>query len=201
MMEPIEELERMMMDEDIPHEYRVLIAIKRFSWGNAESWAVDLDLPNIKTDTPAPMTQKRLAERLNIAKSTVNEDIQLWKEMKYLRENHPYLYPEDCCQKSPLESTEVFAVNSDRTSSRSPFLRLRKILIERKIEQVKNLPQLEKERNELWEEAKRKSQEIRQTHRYVLHILSDLQRGKNPLNLDPQTIATILESAESETAA
>lgn len=198
-MEPKEELGRVMKDDAMPKEVRILAGIKLHSWGNLSDYAVDR-MPAVRPNDPkpSPFTQKQMAEIIGIQESSMSQGVQNLRELGYLR-NHRFLFPEDSVK--PLESSEFLAVTSDCMNSHSPFLRFEQLAIQRDPD-AKIIPSLVLERKKFHDQAAEVSRDISKRRRHILSLWKDtIERGRNPLDLDDKTIASLMESTKDTPAA
>ena len=140
MMVPNETLDKEMMDPVWPPEMRVLFAIRRYSWGNLNDFAVDGIKLQESDPAPHPTTQKQLSELLlDILAPTVNKAVSfLKKERRYLDPNHMYLCPLD--KVTSLESTDESGTDFRSGNIHLPFLRFKNFLISKGVEAVKIIP-------------------------------------------------------------
>jgi hypothetical protein len=157
----VKTLEAEMMNEELPREWRVLAAIRRFSWGNFADIAVTTKPKKKPTDElPRPMTQDRLSEILGIRPSRMTDIVKFLRETGFLRKNHQYLFPEEL--ESPLESTKDTDVEFQTGGViHSPYLRWEKEYFKAEgLEPI--VDQLVEERKSFQEKAREKTRELHQ---------------------------------------
>ena len=177
MMVPNETLDKEMMDAVWPPEMRVLFAIRRYSWGNLNDFAVDGIKLQESDPSPRPTTQKQLSELLDIPAPTVNKAVSFLKKAGYLDPNHMYLCPLD--KVTSLESTDESGTDFRSGNIHLPFLRFKNFLISKGVEAVKIIPPLEEKRKQKHEEAKQLSLQIREAEQYAWKMWRAYQRGNN----------------------
>lgn len=174
-MVPNETLEVEMMNAAIAKEFRVLTAIRRFSWGNLCEYAVDAMPPKKPGDPkPRPLTQDQLGERLAISRSSMSEACRLLKEQGFVRADHPYLVPEE--KISPLDSVENPESNPDSTVISSPYLRFEKLFFSRRVELKQSLTAIEAERKRVQSRNRELTKEVRKIKLAAFNAWRDFER-------------------------
>ena len=172
-----------MMDESLDIDHRVLIALRRYAWGNLSDFAVDaLPAQRANDSVPRPITQEWLARKLNVSESTISKSVAFWKERGYLREKHPFLFPEDSVNS--LDSPEDLESDSDSSKYRSLYLRLESAYLSKDLELAQSITQLANDRKDLQDRAKKDTDQIRKLKAVILAYFRDYKRtGADPKGL------------------
>lgn len=171
-----------MRDKSLPKEARVLMAIRRYSWGNLSDFAVDCMPPKKVTDQKQQaLSQERLGEMLGLRPASMSEACTFLKDRGYLRKNHLFLYPED--EVTVLDSANNLESDSNSTNFDSPFVRFERDFLEHRPELRTTLSSLDAERKRLQEDAKKKTLEINKIKRLVLSAWRDTERDGDTTRL------------------
>jgi hypothetical protein len=170
-------LEAQMQDKALPYEMRVLFAIQRFSWGNFSDFAVTEKPQRSPSDPkPRPMTQKKLAEILEIQESHISETVKFLKDQRWLNPEHVNLYPEK--RVTTLESTnESWSQVPTPRNFHSPFVLFREEYI-RKSGLEKTVSELEARRKQYQEAARKATKELKQIDLKALAAFREASRDK-----------------------
>lgn len=191
-------IEAEMVNKALPKEWRVLLASRRYAWGNLSDYAVDAMPPrkDVPTDPqPRPLTQERLGQMLGLSKSQMSKVSVFLKAEGYWRKDHPYIFPEE--EVSLLESEGKFGVGSYSSDSCSPYLRFEQFVLTAKPEIGRIIADLDKERKQHQEEARAATKVINDYKRQILGLYRDIEREKEGEDLANCDFTYLLESGSN----
>ena len=169
-------LEAQMMDEGFWDESRVLFAAQYFAWGNFSDFAVTCK-PQRKPGEPKPkpLTQEALGELIGIKSPHMSKHINFLKRQGYLKSDHPHIFPEK--RVNLLESQGNFRSQvTTPCNFDSPYLRFEKEYFEKHPDLAKTVSELEQQRKQLQEEARKATKELRRVKLQALTAWRALQR-------------------------